>query len=52
MTYFDNDNVTTSVDIGIPDEMWFRVKNFEVGDEGFFGLLAWLLSFANYGRFD
>ena len=32
MTYFDNDNVTTSVDIGIPNEMWFRVKNFEVGD--------------------
>ena len=32
MTYFDNDNVTTSVDIGIPDEMWFRARNFEVGD--------------------
>ena len=32
MTYFDNDNVTTSVDIGIPDEMWFRAKSFEVGD--------------------
>ena len=41
MTYFDDDNVTTSVDIGIPDEMWLRAKSFEVGDSvkvrGFLG---------------
>ena len=30
--YFNEDNVTTSVDIGIPDEMWLRAKSFEVGD--------------------
>ena len=41
MTYFDDNNVTTSVDIGIPDEMWLRAKSFEVGDSvkvrGFLG---------------
>ena len=32
MTYFDEDDVTTCVDIGIPEEMWLSVKSFEVGD--------------------
>ena len=40
--YFDDDNVTTSVDIRIPDEMWLRAKSFEVGDSvkvrGFWGI--------------
>ena len=40
---FEDDNVTSSLDIGIPDEMWDVAKAFNVGDDVKVTIFFWCI---------